>query len=177
MQRMNTKRKISLIQKGFSLMELLIAMSVFAVVGLVTVQSLASSFKNSRKSESVSNVRSSTDNVVSTMERLIRNSRRITSCTNTQISYIDENNMAGSFTCNSSSGGYIASGSSNIRITGTDVNIDCSGVTFSCTVPSAGVPQSVDISVVAQDSTYQRGIEGAYVTSKTKVLLRSYVDL
>jgi prepilin-type N-terminal cleavage/methylation domain-containing protein len=167
---------IKFIYKGFSLIEMLIAIALFAIVAVITTQSLAASLKNSQKSEALSRARENADYAVSTMDRLLRNAQKITSCSSTVLTYNDEYGGLTTLSCESMSGqGYIASGSANIRLTSTevDVNENCTGTVFNCPGVPAGVPQTVIITVKVSDANLT-GAEGAVVTSQTKINLRNY---
>jgi prepilin-type N-terminal cleavage/methylation domain-containing protein len=176
----NMKVKIKFIQ-GFSLIEMLVVILVFSTVSVITTQAVASSLRNTRKSDSISKTRENVDFSISTMERLLRNAQNITSLCDgtatTTLTYNDERNIPGIFSCVTDAGvGHIASGSGATppRLTGTDVNIDCTQTSFVCTpaVPP-GVPQSVRITV-SGSATNATGAEAATVTSSTKILLRIY---
>lgn len=162
-------------EKGFSIIEMLITTALFAVIMVVSTQSLATSLKNSRKSDSISKARENADFAVSTMERLLRNAKDVTACSDLELEYTDEYGKTSNFTCDA--GSFIASGSAGLRITSTSVNIDCTGTVkvFNCPAPAIGVPQAIEITVKASDAS-SSGAEGADVISKTKVLLRNYVN-
>lgn len=159
--------------KGFSLVEMLVVILVFSILAILSTQALISTLRGSKKSESVGQVRENIDFAMNSMERLLRNTQEIVSCTNTKLVYVDENYQTGSFTCDNSNKS-IASGSANIRLTSSNVAIDCSLPVFKCPVPLPGVPPSIEISITATDATLGSSAEGAKVTSKTKILLRTY---
>ena len=175
----NSKPKIL---SGFSLMEMLVVVFVFSILGVVSTQILALSLRGSQKSESVGEVRSNVEYAVSTMERLLRNAQSINvsdSCNlsySNRLYYTDENGVEGSFECiTSSTGGYIASGSALLRITSNRVRILCSGYSiFSCPLPAGDAPQSVLIELCGEDANLGTGVEGASVTVRTQLQLRTY---
>lgn len=162
---------------GYSIIEMLVAIGVFAIVGIVVTNSLASSFKNSSKSNSISNVKSNIDYAISTMERLLRNAQSIdnSSSTSTRLNYEDEYGNNTYFQCVSGSPNYIASGSASVKLTSDQVIVDCSSV-FTYPVSQPGVPQIVEITLKGTDKNMGTSVEGASVTSKTRILLRNYVD-
>ena len=176
----NSKPKIL---SGFSLMEMLVVVFVFSILGVVSTQILALSLRGSQKSESVGEVRANVEYAVSTMERLLRNAKSINVSTNSCsppnshiLYYTDENGVEGSFEClTSGAEGYIASGSALLRITSNRVRILCSGYSvFSCPPPAGNAPQSVLIELRGVDANLGTGVEGASVTVRTQLQLRTY---
>lgn len=163
--------------RGFSIVEMLISVGVFAIVGIVITNSLSSSFKNSRKSSAISNVKSNIDYAISTIERLLRNAQSIdvVSSTATKLVYIDEFGNNTNFECISGAPNYIASGSASVKLTSNQVIVDCVSV-FSYPSPPPGVPQVVEISLKGTDKDIGAGVEGSSVTTKTRILLRNYID-
>jgi prepilin-type N-terminal cleavage/methylation domain-containing protein len=162
---------------GFSLMEMLVVVFVFSILGVVATQILALSLRGSGKSESIGETRANIEYAVSNMERLLRNATEIdSSCgvagTNI-LMYTDENGEPGEFECDTG-GNYIASGSASIPITSDAVEIDCNGSVFICPAPATNVPQTVLIEVTGQDAQLGTGVEGSSVTVKTQVQLRNY---
>lgn len=163
-------------KRGFSLIEILIVTLIFSVLAILATQSLALSLRGSRKSESLGGVRESVDFSISIMERLLRSAKSVTCDVNNKyLVYIDENGYTGRFSClpAGSTTGYIASGSANIRLTSTDVNVDCTGVVFSCPTPTPPAPPSVLVSIKATSAT-SSGAESASSTVTSKILLRKY---
>jgi len=153
---------------GYSLMEVMIAIGVFALLAVLVTQALVVSLKSVRKSDAQNRVRANLDSAVSVMERQLRNANSIDTCTGgLGITYRDTKNNLTSFTCNLSNH-YIASGSA--RLTSTDVNITTCSIT--CTQTS-GIPDSVDISLTGIDSKTTGG-ESSSVSVQTKVMLRNY---
>src|SRR3989344_5347971 len=110
-------KKSLFLYKGFSIVEMLVVLSIFSVLAILATQSIILTLKGSRKSESIVEVKENVEVAMSTMERLLRNSKSI-SCSgnNLQLTYVDEYNQPGSFVCSGGADGYIASGSALIRI-------------------------------------------------------------
>ncbi len=164
---------------GFSIIEMLISMTLLAVVMIIATQSLATSLRNSKKSDSISKTRENIEYSISTMERLLRNAQSaVCSADFKTLDYVDEYGNATSFSCNST-GGYIASGSGSLnKLTSADVQVICSpsGTVkpFQCPTTSAGVPDAVVITIRAQEARLGGTTEGSVVESKTKILLRNY---
>lgn len=165
--------------RGFSLIEMLVVLAVFSILAVVASQVLIISLRSARKSESVVVVKQNVDYAISTIERLLRNAQDITFCSpggTSQLDYIDENNKAGRFRCTcAGSDCYIASGSASpVRITSDDVTITNCGSVFTCPVPAPNVAESVIINLKAKHSGLGTGVEGAEVTAKSKILLRTF---
>ena len=162
----NLKLKIS---AGISLLEILVAVAIFAVLGVMVTRSIALTLRGSKKSELTLKVRENIGYSLSVIERQLRNADSITSCSSdTEIGYIDSFGNPSTFSCEGMDGGdpYIASGSA--RLTSNEVKI--TKCTFSCTSTE---PPAVNVSITAIDSQAE-GVEGASVTASTKVYLRTY---
>lgn len=161
---------------GMSLLEILIVVAVFSILGIVVTRSVLLTLRGSKKSESQVKVRENLSYSLSVIERQLRNADTITTtCPNTTdtsvINYIDEFGNPASFSCQDIGGSdsHIASGSA--RLTASDVSIiSCS---FECSPEDNGAPPFIDVSISARDANAV-GIEGAEVTSTTKIYLRNY---
>lgn len=160
---------------GFSLIEMLVTIFVFSILGIVTTQILALSLRGSKKSESIGEVRSNIEYAVSTMERLLRNAKSVSCASITRLNYVDEHGNAGRFDCVATDGAIASGSASPVRLTSTRVEVLCSGYTvFSCPAPAANVPPSVIIEVRGQDANLGTGVEGSTVSVRTSVMLRTY---
>lgn len=167
---------------GFSLVEMLVVIFVFSILGVVTVQILTISLRNSKKSKSIGGVRANLEYATSTMERLLRNAQSLTCVlsppppTNSiRLNYVDEYGNSTYFRCvTSGSDTYIASGSAAaaVRLTSNDVRITCSNI-FSCTYPT-DAPEIVSITLTGQDAELGTSVEGAGITVRTRLQLRNY---
>lgn len=163
-------RKNVVSESGFSLIEILVVIALFAVVGLLSSEILLTSLRNSRKSEAVVNVRTNLEHSLSVMERQIRGVANINSCTATRFSYTDTEGASTFFQCiKVANRGYIASGSANVALTNSTVDVDCTQV-FSCDLATG--TQTVNITLTGQDTT-NTGAEGAKATVQTKILIRN----
>lgn len=164
-------------ESGFSIIEILISIALLSIVMIITTQTLTSSLKNSKKSDSISKTRENVDYALSTMERLLRNAQSVSCSANGRsVDYVDEYGNSTSFQCNNA-GGFIASGSAFTRLTSTDVNVICddpAATPFQCPSTGAGIPDTVVITLMAEEADLGGSIEGAVITASTKVLLRNY---
>lgn len=169
-------------RSGFSLIETLVVVSVFAIVSLIVSRATAVSLVGSRKSDASTQVRENLSLAVSVLERHLRSAREITSnCTGTPgsfISYIDENGSAAGFYCNpstsctSSTNTYVASGSALARITNPD-KVCITHCQFICAATGVGTPPGVRISIEGR-SKEASGIEDTSIRLETGVSLRAY---
>jgi type II secretory pathway component PulJ len=158
--------------KGISLLEILVVVSVFAILGILITRSVLLTLGGGRKSESLIKVRENLNYSIGIMERQLRNANSIIDCSNANtslITYTDQNGNPSSFSCVTAEGiGYIASGSA--KISSSTVNV--TGCTFTCLL-GTGVPSSVTINLEATDASAS-GLENSVVTTTTQVFLRNY---
>lgn len=160
-------------KKGVSLIEILIVVAIFAVLGILISRVIITTLRGSSRSENLVKVRDNLDYALSVMERQLRNAESVSPCPNpdtTRIDFRDSNGISTFFACtNVGASGYIASGSA--RLTNDQVAITaCSLV---CTPATGRVPPAIDISLEAR-GVNQTGIERAIVTAATKIFLRTY---
>ncbi len=175
-------------KNAFSLIEILIVIGMFAVLGVVISQSTITSIRSSRKSDSVIVTRENVELAAATIERKLRNASVIftnppcstqggSAVTIGTFTYETQDDTQGGFTCNNI-------GEANGRLTFNDItngtNADLTSpdimltqCQFVCTPPNVGVPQSLDVVLVGVDSL-QLGVEGAEISVRTKINLRAY---
>jgi len=162
---------------GFSLIEMLVVVMIFSVLTILATQSLATSLRGTRKSESVGNVRENIEFAMSIMERSLRSAKDLDcdSSSSSKLVYKTPSNVEARFECSGVNIASASGASSVLLINNSDVEImGCGGATsFVCNKGLGGKPDSVEIRVTAQD-VENRGIESAMYTSQTKILLRNY---
>jgi prepilin-type N-terminal cleavage/methylation domain-containing protein len=163
----NTKQN----QKGVSLLEILVVITIFSVLAILTTRGVLLTLQGSRKSDSLARVRENVDYAFSVMERHIRNADDVSCISSTQLSYQTKDGDTTTFSCESVGlgDGYIASGSARL----TNEEVDISSCSFTCEAATSGVPPAVSISVTGQDANIE-GIEEGLVTESTKIYLRTY---
>lgn len=172
-----TTLKNSKLQNGFSLIEILIVVGLFAVISVITTQVLTTSIRGSKKSESIESVRSEIDFATQQITRQLRNASSIaggcTGVTQTAISFYDQNSIPNTFSCLDlgTENGHIASSSANIRITSTDITITACEIT--CYAGQANTTDNVLLKFSAKDKL-KTGIESSQVDVETRVYLRNY---
>lgn len=168
MKSTNTKKQ----NRGMSLIEILIVVSVFAILGILTSRSVLTTLRGARKSDSQIKVKENVNYAFSVMERQLRSAYEI-DCPNTDTTTIDFISLEGittSFSCVSTPGdSYIASGSA--RLTSTDISVDSCSIV--CEKESENSPAKVSVSVVATDSISQGPDEGS-VSVETEIVGRNY---
>lgn len=159
---------------GFSIIEMLIVVGVFAVLSVIATQIVSVSLRNTSKSERLAEVREDVDFAFNVMERQIRNAQSLdcASSGDTSLAYFDQDGNANTLLCNGGGSGQIELNSS--RITGTDTYIDCTATPIFICKPSVGTsPASVVISISASDAM-GAGTQGAAITTSTTISLRTY---
>ncbi len=160
-------------QKGMSLLEILVVVVIFSVLGIIVTRSVLLTLRGSKRSESSVKVRENVNFSLGVMERQLRNSDLIPNCPNPdpeELDYIDEFGNSSTFSCESiGDDGYVASDSARL----TNEEVDITSCTFTCSPGTSANPASVDISLTARDAN-STGLENANVTVNTKVFLRTY---
>ena len=162
--------------QGLSLIEILVAITIFAILGVVVSSSLILTIQGSRKSESQIRVRENINYSMSVIERNLRNAGSVTSvCNNTaltNITYIDQYGQPASFTCKNIGGtdSHIASGSAGVRLTSNAVAI--TACSFTCKPSASAKPPMVVVDISAKDAS-ATGVMGAVVTSQNQIYLRN----
>lgn len=161
------------LQRGLSLLEVLVVVTIFAVLGILITQSIVLTLQGSRKSESIVRARENLDYSLNTIERQIRNANSVSPCTGlpvTTISYLDQNGTSSFFSCvnTGSNGSYIASGSAHL--TGDAVKI--TACSFSCIPGTEANPPYITIDLTVKEASAS-GIQ-SNVSASTQIYLRNY---
>lgn len=171
-------------KKGFSLIETLVVVGLFALIGIVVSQSTAITLTGSRKADASAKVRENLTQTMGLIERQLRSARSITSaCNNSSrqsISYTDADGTPASFSCNpnstchSSSSTYVSSTSpvSTNRVTSTDT-LCITSCQFICRPNASGTPPSIDV-ILEGKSKEATGVEDTSIRVQTKINLRAY---
>lgn len=173
----NTKYQI--LYTGISLLEILVVISIFAVLGILISRAVLLTLSGGKKSESLVKVRENLNYSVAVIGRQLRNANSIAKedCTNSdtkKIFYTDQDGNRGEFSCwnvgTAGQIGYIASGSASpSKLTSDTVNVTfCS---FTCSNTTS--PTSVTIDLSATDAAAS-GTENSVVSTSTQVFLRNY---
>jgi prepilin-type N-terminal cleavage/methylation domain-containing protein len=167
---MKLKNKVK--SSGMSLIEILIVVGIFSILGILTTRAIILTIGGGKKTENLIKVRENLNYALGVIERQLRNADGISDCTNTntlRIDYMDQNGRSASFSCaNLGSGtvGYVASGSARLTVDA----IDITACTFRCI---NGNPPSVKINMEAKNTSIS-GTENSTVQASSEVYLRSY---
>ena len=169
------------IEKGLSLVEILIVITIFSVLGVLITQSVILTLTGSRKSEATIRVRENLDYSLNVIERQLRNASAVyrdstytTACNSsvqTSIYYLDQNGNKSYFSCENIDGvgSYIASGSAHL--TGSAVKIvACS---FQCVPNALSNPNLVRVKITLNDGS-TTGVNSASASASTQIYLRNY---
>lgn len=163
-------------EHGLSLIEILVVVTIFAILGIITTRAVFLTLQGSKKSESLVHVRENLDYSMGVIERQLRNANSVDVCSNpNEIDYTDSDGNPGSFSCVGigTLDSYIASGSGQLTQRLTSNTIGITSCSFSCTTGISTNPTAVSIDITAQDASAV-GIQSATVNSTTQVSLRSY---
>lgn len=156
---------------GLSLIEILIVISIFAVIGLLSTRSISQTLRGARKSESQVKVRENLNFALAVVERQIRNAEDV-NCTasTTLLTYTALEGVQSTFSCFSSgTDKYLASGSG--RLTSSEVTLTTCSII--CTQVDINKPPTVKISLIAEDNTTS-SVEKGSVTVVTEISPRNY---
>jgi len=154
-------------KRGFSLIEMLIVVLIFGILGVITTQIITLSVRTAGKSESTVKVREDLNHVIGVMERELRNASNV-NCSDDHhtINYLNAANSWVSFSCAGSADSMYVASASAAQITGTDTSITICN--FSCPTDS-----SVTIELQANNAA-KSGVESAVVDISTQINLRNY---
>lgn len=169
------------ITKGFTLVEFLIVTAILGIIGSVVLSVLFTTFRVSKKADSLVELRQTGDSVISQVVKNIRYAKSLdfpTSCVGGVISpYITVtsivDNSQTTFSCEASAvGGKIASNGASLI---DDRRITAANCFFSCTQDSISDPPIINFSFRLQllnDTSFSE--TQAFVPFQASVILRNY---
>ncbi len=161
-------------KNGFTLIEMLVVVVVFAIIGVVSSETIILTLRGTEKADSISKVRNNLDFAVGSMERQIRGAKRVTSsCTNSSsssITFLDQDNNSITFSCVGVNSNHLPSSIASSSASLTSSNITISSCSFTCKPGSTTSPAQVTINVTGQDS----GNQLSPVSVVTQITLRTY---
>ncbi len=169
--------------KGFSLIEMLVVVTIFAIISLIASQAIIVTLIGTHKADTISKVRENLDLAMGVMERQLHNAKTISQCQNNntqQITFTDQNDNPVTFSCvnvnNNNLPANIASSSGTL----TSSDITLTACSFVCSPAVGNAPAYVTINITAKalSGSGTNSITGAQnnssITSTTQVTLRSY---
>lgn len=164
-------KKINLVC-GFSLIEMLVVITLFAFMAFFVTQSVSKSFQGAQKADAQGKVRDNLDYAASVVERNLRNAKSIITCdTNmTTIDYVDQNGVSSDFTCNTNlNPGNITWNNNPL----TSNEVDLTACSFTCSQPSPVNPPVVDLQLVGGENTTDPVLQSP-ITILRRIVLRVY---
>ena len=169
-------------KKGYTLIEIMIVTSIFAVLALLVSGIILQSVRNTQKSESLSNVRSELDNVVLVMERHLRNSDNMVGiATSRGIQYTDTRGVEARFICIDKEGlgvTTVASQSTYPHFNDTSFNltsdkVNVTNCNFNVIEGTYDIPDKVEL-VIEAEAANITGVESGKIKVETILNLRNY---
>lgn len=159
--------------KGFTLIEVVVAIGVFAVLATVGSVLLFSILRGSKKAAAVAAVRTEGAQVMAALTSHLRFARQVNACTGSLITFTTVDNTSLTFSClttGSPPNTFLASNSA--RLTSEAVNLTSCAAVFSC-APAAPLTQTVNIkfSLTRSGATVAEGT--ASVDFQSEVGLRN----
>ena len=166
--------------KGLSLVEILVVISVFAVIGILSTRSIFLTLRGAKKSDSLVRVRENVNFAMGVIERQIRNAQSLEilcdGIPSSSLSYVAQEGALTDFSCEdlgNLTDGYIASGGARL----TSPDIDVTSCSFTCTQldpnDPPNFPPTIRVSITAED-TVSTSIEKGVVTAETEIISRNY---
>jgi len=157
---------------GFTLIEMLVVIGVFAVLAIIATQSVMLSVRGTRKAEATGKLRGNLEYALGVMERRLRMATGFDCSGNPdQVDFNDELDGAVNYRCD------ITGNDDNIYYQGfsggllnTD-EIDLTACTITCDVPIN--PREVTVTISAQEQNVS-GAESARIDLSTNITLRNF---
>lgn len=174
MQIINNNFKKENTTLGISLIEIMIVVVVFTILGVLTTNAVFLTLRGTQRSQSIQKVREKMNYIVSIIQRQLRGAQKVTDCPTvdpfTRIDFINEDGDLSWFSCEQiGEEGYVASGSA--RLNSEDISItSCS---FICEEGNSGSPAVISVSVTAEDAE-ESGIIKGKATFDSKIILRNF---
>ncbi|OGY10141.1 MAG: hypothetical protein A3A58_02450 [Candidatus Blackburnbacteria bacterium RIFCSPLOWO2_01_FULL_41_27] len=157
-------------QAGFSLLEIIVVISLFTGIVIFANQALFSTLKGNTKSQVSTKIKQASSYAFDLMERELRQSTAVGTCTPTSITYTKIDGAQSSFVCNTGTTGYLSFG--GVKITPDDVAV--TACNFSCTVLGSSRTVSLDVTFAQTgNSTSLRVEETDKYQLKNQILLRN----
>ena len=151
--------------KGFSLIEILVVIGVFAIIGLITSQSVLTSLKGARKADAETQVRQNIDYTTQVIDRQLRSAKSVSCVSATEVDFVDSGGQNQSFSKSDNAILFSSQELSSSDISITDLSFTCSG-TF-------GVTQSVGVAITGLKSGVDTA-EQSPISTQLTITLRNH---
>lgn len=151
---------------GFSLIEMLVVMSLFVVVTYVVGQALFSTIKGNVKSDTTIRVKQNGTNAISVMDRALHSAKSVVCTTAQKLTYTDTAGVNGTFEC---SGNNILQNTSSLLPT----DVWAGSCNFTCTLEGGATTVNLSITFTQAVVANQRVEEKISVPLQTKIRLRN----
>lgn len=167
------KKDKNIFIKGLSLVEILVVVTIFAVLGVIVSASLVLTIQATKKSEAIMRVRENLNYSLGVIERNIRNASSISDCTNSNtsvLSFINQDGASESFSCINTGGAnsYIKYGTSHL----TPDSVSITSCSFTCAKDDLSKPAYITIDMTFKDAS-SSGTTAASVSTESQVYLRN----
>lgn len=162
------------IKMGFSLIEMLVVVTLFALIGALVSQSTVVSLVSSRKSDASAKVRENLNYAYGVLERKLRGAQSVPTCngtTQSSINFLDEDGVQSSLSCGLGNSITLTTPSGSMNLTSQDVNIPV--CEFTCSQPNTNLPPQIRVRISGR-SAQITGVEDTTVTLDTSINLRVY---
>jgi len=159
-------------EHAFTLIEILVVVSLFTIIAVITGQSLIRILGSTSSSNSTARARENLEHALSIMDRALMNAKEVTACTTSpmRVEYSTNNETGRYFECKDFGGVTTLEQDGESLVSD---EIDLTVCRMTCLTPSGYTsPNAVQIELEGVD------IEGAYtsvpVNMQTTIILRSY---
>lgn len=162
----------SLNKKGFSLIEVLVVLSIFVLIAIIANQLLFPVFRGSEKTGAAIIVKQNGNYAISVIQRELYNSKGVFDCAANRVTYFDADGELTSISCSIGSGSkiFLASRSGARDLTSSEVEVE--SCTITCPPPSPPYKQ-VGIEFTLKKAGAVRVEEKASFDFRTSVTLRN----
>jgi prepilin-type N-terminal cleavage/methylation domain-containing protein len=171
-------KKTVLKRNGFTLLEILVVLAIFSILGVVTTSILFTTLRSATKADTLREVKQNGDYAIRVMERLIRNANEVTICTpaaNT-LTIVNTDGSRNTFTAEHVIPADVSKIAINpgVYLTNDKVTLEPARINFTCTHIS-GQPDVITVSfTLRQAGQAKRVEESAQVSFQTTASLRTY---
>ncbi|TSC89468.1 MAG: Uncharacterized protein G01um10145_625 [Microgenomates group bacterium Gr01-1014_5] len=161
-------------QAGFSLLEIVVVITLFTGIVFFANQALFSTLKGNTKSQVSTKIKQASSYAFDLMERELRQSTAVGTCTSTSIAYTNIDGVPSSFVCNTGTAGFLTSGPTLTQTKITPDDVAVTACNFSCTVSGSSRTVNLDVTFAQTgNSALLRVEETDKYQLKNQILLRN----